>query len=87
MGTITIQSNNTGDLQFLSDLAFRLGLKAKIDVPEIDIKVNQLEEPTIDYEDTPEGIVDGVKQGLQFVKELDAGLHKEQTLREMLDEN
>ena len=83
MGTITIQSNNTGDLQFLSDLALRLGLKAKIDAPNI----NQLEEPTIDYEDTPDGIVDGVKQGLQFVKELDAGLHKEQTLREMLDEN
>ena len=45
-----------------------------------------LRQMSIDYEDTAEGVVKGVKRGLEFERKLDAGLVKAQTLREMLDE-
>ncbi len=85
MGTITIKSKEPDDLYFLSELVKRLGLEAEIKedgdyVGEIKTK------SIIDYEDTPEGIVEAVKRGLQYIKETKAGLHKSKTLRELITE-
>lgn len=86
MATITIKSNNAEDIYFINELARRLNLETEIKTPENEIDIGQFK-PVIDYEDTPEGVVEAIKRGLEFEKKLDAGLVKAQTLREMLDED
>ena len=86
MGTILIQSEKPDDLYFLNEMARRMNLKSKIDAPVTKPNISQPEDD-IDYEDTPDRIVEKIKQGLQFEKELDAGLHKEETLQDMFDES
>jgi len=85
MGTIHIHSNKPDDLYILNELAKRMNLKSNIEIPEIETNISPTQ-PDIDYHDTPEGIVEAIKRGLQYEKELDAGLHKEKTLLELLDE-
>ncbi len=41
MGTITIESKETDILYFIDELAKRLGLKTKIEAPEIDTSIDR----------------------------------------------
>jgi len=85
MGTLQIFSNNIDDLNILRELAKRMKLKTKITMP--DSESGTLQEPLIDYEDTAEGVVEGVKRSLIEVEEAAAGKIKLKALTELLNEN
>ncbi len=84
MGTITIKSEKTDDLDFLNEMAMRMNLEAEIK-PDDGNGINRMQ-PTIDYEDTKEGILEGIQQALDEVKLAREGKIKLKTLDELLDE-
>ena len=86
MGTLQIFSNKADDLLLLNEMARRLNMKTELKLPETDSGIVQKETVT-DYEDTPEGIVKGVKRALIEVEESAAGKRKLKTLEELLNEN
>ena len=81
MGTLQIFSNKVDDLLFLNDMARRMNLKTEMQIPETG------RQPAIDFEDTAEGVVEGVKRALVEVEEAVAGKRNLKTLEELLDEN
>jgi hypothetical protein len=70
MGTLQIFSNKADDLLFLNEMARRMNLKTKMQIPETGTQ------PAIDYEDSAEGVVEAIKRGLEFERKLDAGMWK-----------
>ena len=86
MATLQIHSNNAADLNLLNEMARRMNLKTEIKIPEPETNAEH-DKPVIDYEDTPERIVEKIKMGLKEVKERNAGKRKLKTLEQLLDEN
>ena len=86
MGLLQIYSNQADDLYFLNEMARRMNLKTEMKIPEPETNVGHTQ-PVIDYEDTAEGVVEGVKRALIEVEEAAAGKRKLKTLKELLDEN
>ncbi len=85
MGTITIKSEKTDDLDFLNEMAMRMNLEAEVKPDDGNTGINRMQ-PTIDYEDTKEGILEGIQQALDEVKLAREGKIKLKTLDELLDE-
>jgi hypothetical protein len=86
MGTLQIFSNKTDDLLLLNEMARRLNMKTELKLPETDSGI-ALKKSAINYEDTPEGVVEGVKRALVEVEESLTGKRKLKTLEELLNEN
>ena len=86
MATLQIHSNSTDDLYLLNEMARRMNLKTEMKIPEPETSVGRTQ-PAIDYEDTAEGVVEGIKRALIEVEEAAAGKRKLKTLQELLDEN
>ena len=85
MGTITIESSKVDGLYFINELARRLNLKTKIETDVTETSSDRLA-TVVNYEDTPEGIVEGIQQGLKEVELAREGKIKLKTLDELLDE-
>ncbi len=86
MGTLQIFSNKADDLLFLNEMARRMNLKTEMQIPETGTSLGYTQ-PAIDYEDTAEGVVEGVKRALIEIEDTVAGKRNLKTLEELLDEN
>ncbi len=57
MATLQIHSNNADDLYLLKEMTRRINLKTEIKVPEPETSIGRTQ-TVVDYEDTPERIVE-----------------------------
>jgi hypothetical protein len=84
MRTLQIFSNKADDLLLLNEMARRLNLKTELKLPETNPCIGR---PMIEYEDTAEEVVEGIKRALLEVEESMADKRKLKTLEELLNEN
>lgn len=69
-------------LLFLNEMARRMNLKTEMKIPEPDL---DKEKESINYKDTAEGVVEGLKLALIELEEAHAGKRKLKTLEDLPD--
>jgi len=80
MGTVTIKSDKTDDLYFISEIAQRMGLNSEINI--IDRRIGSGKKRTAQFKVTALSIAESIVKGLKEVEEIKAGKLKPLSLKD-----